>query len=153
MAARKTNTPKAIPPRTDLLTALEKQELSTAAVKTVSDEMAQDARDKFFEDEIARLRREQIPDDKLVYCMIDAAPFVPYIMIDGTQYFHGYTYEVPNGLRMVLLEQMQRSWLHQDEIDGRSRFNAYRRPSNLTIGPQDAGRPTVGVNGPIQAPA
>lgn len=151
MAKRKDTTPKPIPPRVDQLDAATKLALTAEAKASVVAEMEQDARDAYFKTELERIRRAEIPDEALVFVMIDAAPYIPYVMLDGTQYFHGYTYEVAHSVRMVLLEQMQRSWLHQDEIDGRSRFNPYRRPQNQTIGLHDMGTPTVGVNGPVQA--
>ena len=52
--------------------------------------------------------------------------------------------DFPRARAIVMYEQMQRSWLHQDEIDGRSRFNSYRKPQNITIGPRNIGQATPG---------
>jgi hypothetical protein len=142
---------KPIPVNRDLLTFEDRKALSEQAQKSVLEEMSQDARDAYFAEEMDRLRRGHIPDDQLVGVTMDMAPFLPYIMIDGVQFFHGYTYEVSRSQAMVLFEQQQRSWQHQDEIDGRGKTEAYRRPTNRTLGPQHAGQPTRGANGAVVA--
>lgn len=149
--ARKKNVDKLIPARTDLLNEEERAALTAEARKSIVEEMAQDARDAFFASEMERLRAEQIPAETIVNVTMDLAPFVTNVMIDGVQFFHGFTYPVPHCRRIVLLEQMQKSWQHQDEIDGRSRFNSYRRPQNLSIGLHDMGTPTRGANGVVSA--
>lgn len=149
--AKKPTGPAKMPLNHDLLSEEDRLALSAEAAKSVLAEMTQDARDAYFASEMARLRREQIPADQLGLLTIDTAPFVAHLMIDGVQFFQGYTYEVPHKQRVVLLEQMQRSWHHQDEIDGRSRFNAYRRPQNHVLSPNDAGTVTRGVNGVVAA--
>ena len=141
-----------IPIKADLLDEDVKKELRKSAKASITEEMTQDARTAYYEEQRARYRRQNVPMEQIVQVTIDVAPFVPNIMIDGVQYFHGYTYSVPHSLRLVLLEQMQRSWQHQDEIDGRSKTEATRRPTNRTIGPADAGTPLRSPHGGI-APA
>lgn len=143
------NTP--LPTKMSLLSKEDKAALSKSAAASLTDEMKQQARDEFFEKELARLRREQVPADQIVPVTINAAPYVPNIMLDGVQYFHGYTYEVALKTAIVLYEQMQRSWNHQDEIDGRKRFDPYRRPQNMRIGAGDIGTATQGANGVVVA--
>src|SRR4029077_9778703 len=104
----------------------DKKALREEAKKSVLAEMEQDARDKYYSDEMARLRREKIPADQLVMLTIDAAPYVPFIMLDGVQFYHGYTYEVTVAQATTINEIMQRTWQHQDTIDGRSRLESYR---------------------------
>lgn len=135
-----------------LLTPEERKELKAEAARTVLEEMTQVARDEYFKAAIAEARREHTPQDQIVPVTIDLAPYVGYIAIDGVQYFHGYAYQVPRSRSVVLYEQMQRSWLHQDEIDGRSRFNAYRRSQNTVIGPRNIGQATQGANGVVTMP-
>jgi hypothetical protein len=152
-----TNKPKGpgtskAPPNHKLLSNDELEALKKEAAKTVLEEMKQSARDDFFAKEIAALRRGHTPQDQIVPVTIDIAQFISYIAIDGVQYFHGYSYKVPRSRALVLYEQMQRSWLHQDEIDGRSRFNQYRKPQNAVIGPRQMGQPTTGVNGTVTLP-
>ena len=151
MAVKKETGKRKIPVKYDMLSAEDRAALTAEAKASVVAEMSQDARDAYFADEMARLRREQIPEDQFVQVTIQVAPFIPNIMIDGVQFFHGYTYDVPQKQAMVLYEQMQRSWQHQDEIDGRGKTEAYRRPRATVLGPQYAGQATRGVNGPVVA--
>lgn len=140
-----------IPVKTSMLSAEDKAALREEAKKSVLAEMEQDARDAYFAEQLAAVRRSHVPDDEILNVAIDVAPFIQFIMIDGTQFFHGYTYAVPRQQAVTLYEQMQRSWKHQDEIDGRSQSEAYRRPQNRTLGPRDMGTATRGVNGPVVA--
>lgn len=136
-----------------LLSKEDREELKAQARKSVLEELTQEARDDYFTKALAEARRENTPADQIIDIFIDIAPFLPYIAIDGVQYFHGYTYSVPRTRGAVLFEQMQRSWLHQDEIDGRSRFNPYRRSQNTVIGPRQSGSVTMGSNGAVTMPA
>jgi hypothetical protein len=142
---------KKIPVDKSLLNEDEMLELKKQARASVLAEMEQDARDAYFQEQVALARQANTPNERLVSVTMELAPFLPNIMIDGVMYFHEYTYDVPFSRAKVLYEQMQRSWQHQDEIDGRSRFNAYRRPANVRLGPQHASVPTRGANGTITA--
>ena len=140
-----------LPTKMALLSKEEKAALKKSASESLTEEMKQQARDEFFAQELARLRQEQVPADKIIPITINAAPYVPFFMLDGIQYFHGYTYDVPMKTAIVLYEQMQRSWDHQDEIDGRKKSDPYRRPQNVRLGNADLGTITRGVNGPVVA--
>lgn len=135
------------------LTPEDRSALTKAARTAIDEEEAQVSRDAFYAAELERMRRENVPADQIVRLTMDFAPFITFAMLDGVQFFHGYTYDVPHKQACVLMEQMQRSWRHQDEIDGRSRFNAYRKPANTMLGPRHAGMPTVGANGAVVMPA
>jgi hypothetical protein len=148
---KKNSDKKKLPVRYDLLTAEDRAALDKEARASILSEMQQDARDAYFADRQTELRREQVPEDQIVNVTIDAAPFVAFIMLDGVQFFHGYTYAVPVKQASVLYEQASRSWRHQDEIDGRGKTEAYRRPSGTVIGPQHAGTVTRGSNGAVVA--
>jgi hypothetical protein len=147
--SKKPRDPRKIPVDPSLLSEEDKLALRKSAASTIKEEMAQDARDAYFAKQIADLRRKQIPEERLVTVTINLAPFIPFLLLDQDQYFADYTYDVPASRAAVLYEQMQRSWAHQDEIDGRSRFNAYRRPNNQVIGRGQANTPTRGSNGII----
>jgi hypothetical protein len=149
MVAKKGPGPIKGPVNMKLLSKTEKEELRAEARKSVLEELTQEARDAYFKQALLDVRRENAPAAQIVDVMMDMAPFLPHIAIDGVQYFHGYTYPVERTRAVVLYEQMQRSWLHQDEIDGRSRFNPYRRAQNVTIGPRHMGQPTAGANGVV----
>lgn len=152
MATKKGPGSRKIPTDMSLLSDEDKKALATEARKSLLEEMKQDARDVYFQAELTKLRRKNTPAEQIVSVMLDLASFVPYVAIDGTQYFHGYRYDVPRTTAIVLYEQMQRSWMHQDEIDGRSRFDPYRRPQNVTLGPRQMGQPTLGSNGVVTLP-
>lgn len=153
MASKKGPLNGQLPVKLDLLTKEEIAEIKRQAKASLLEEMKQDARDEYFNKELKRLRRAEIPAEQIVQVSVDLAPFLPHICLDGLMFFHGYTYDVPRSQAIVIYEQMQRSWMHQDEIEGRSRFNPYRRPQQLRIGPNDAGRTTMGANGPVVMPA
>lgn len=148
---KKPDGPRKIPVNKNLLSVDEREALKAEARKSVLEEMTQDARDAFFKEAMDAVRRENVPAEQYIHVMIDVAPFIPFIMIDGTQYFHGYGYDVEQRRALVLYEQMQRSWLHQDEIDGRRKSDAYRRPVNQVLGPQHMGQATRGANGVVVA--
>lgn len=138
-----------LPVDLNLLTEEEKEALTAEARQMILKDMKQDARDKYFDREVAKLRREHIPSDQFMRLTISSAEYVPYFMLDGDRYYNGYTYDVPQRVAAVLMEQMQRSWQHQEEINGRSRSNAYRQASNQRIGPQHAGSTTHGFAGRV----
>lgn len=148
---KKLDGPRKIPVNKNLLTAEDRAALQVEARKSVLEEMTQDARDEFFKEAMDAARRENVPAEQYRHVMIDVAPFVPFIMIDGIQYFHGYGYDVEQRRALVLYEQMQRSWQHQDQIDGRAKHDSYRRPVNAVLGPGHAGTATRGANGPVVA--
>jgi len=138
-----------IPVKMELLSKEDRASLQEEARRSVLEEMTQDARDAYFAEQIAKIRREHVPTERLIHLSVDIAPFLPYIMIDGVQYFHGYSYDVEQSRAIVMFEQMQRSWQHQDEIEGRNRSNAYRHVRNPRIGHGHIGVPTRGANGII----
>ncbi|MDE2471877.1 MAG: hypothetical protein KGL35_24915 [Bradyrhizobium sp.] len=146
--------PGAIKPPTklSLLSKEDKVALQEEARKSVLAEMEQDARDEYFQKALKEARRAHTPSAQIVNVSVDLAPFLPHIAIDGVMYFHGYSYDVERPRAIVLYEQMQRSWQHQDEIDGRSRFNPYRRAQNVVLGPRHAGQTTMGANGVVSLP-
>jgi hypothetical protein len=127
-----------------LLSDVEREELTKQAESALNDERKQQASTEFFDKELERLRRSHIPDEQYINVTIDAAPYIPFFMIDGMQFYCGYTYEVTRKQAAVLEEQMQRSWLHQNEIDGRSRFTSYRRERADQIGRAQEGTSTRG---------
>lgn len=147
--AKKPKEPSKIPVDKSLLSDADRAAIRKEAQASIISEMEQDARDAYFAEQLAAIRRKQIPAERMVEITMSLAPFLPHLLIDHNQYFDGYTYTVTASCAAVLYEQMQRSWMHQDEIDGRSRFNAYRRPRGDRIGPQHQGTATRGANGII----
>jgi hypothetical protein len=144
---KKPRDPRKIPVDKSILSDDDRAAIRKEAQASIVAEMEQDARDAYFAQQLKELRRARIPAERMVKVTMSLAPFLPHLLIDHDQYFDGYTYDVEQSRAAVLYEQMQRSWAHQDEIDGRSRFNAYRRPRGDRIGPQHEGTPTRGANG------
>ena len=124
---KKGRLPVETPADRSLLTREDREELRKTAREHIADERKQKASDAFYKDELDRERRKHVPSEQLVNIVIDSAPYVPYFMIDGQQFYNGYEYQVTRGQAAVLVEQMQRSRNHQDEIEGRSRFSRVRR--------------------------
>lgn len=133
---------KVMPVDPNLLNAEQKAALQTQAAKQVLDERTEEARSVTYQRLLEDERRKFIPLDQMRFVHIDLAPFSARLIIDNVEYWHGYSYEVPHGLYVVLIEQMHRTWMHQDEIDGRGRLEQMRRPRGLMIGPQHAGART-----------
>ena len=143
--------PTSLPTDPTLLDDIERQALTKSAEDAIGESRKQQARDAFFDQELDRLRRGHIPDQQYIHVTIDGAPYIPFYMIDGVQYYPGYTYEVTRQQATVLYEQMQRSWQHQDEIDGRSKFSPYQPLQRLRIGARDAGTSTRAASGGLIA--
>ena len=129
-----------------LLTEEDRIALRKEAEHSVLEEQRQDARDKFYSDEIKRIRQSKIPAERMLEVKVESAAYVPFIMLDGTQYYNGYTYKVRQSVAAVLREQMQKSWNHQDEVDGRSRNAGYQRERYLHVDARNARLPTRGFD-------
>lgn len=64
---------------------------------------------------------------------IDLAPFADRIVVDGKTYMHGAMVRVPRKVAASLQEQIQRTWQHQEGLQGKNE-NAYRKPRMQTVG-------------------
>ena len=82
--------------------------------------------------EAARLAQEGGPRADLVDLTIELAPYAVDIRLDGRSYPHGKQVRVPRKVAAVLMEQMQRSWQHQEGLSGANE-NAYRKPRLASI--------------------
>ena len=121
-----------------LLSDAEKTALRTKALERVNQERKDAAMDAFLADEVSKARRAHLPEEEMKYISLDMAGHSDRIMIDGTVYFHGQTYEVPKRLYDVLREVVGRGWEHEDEIGGANR-DVYRRPRATALQPGMAG--------------
>jgi len=91
------------------------EELREQAKKSVKAKLREEARRKKGLEEA----QEQIT--------IDLAPFADRLLIDNVAYLQGITYTVRASVANVLREQMQRTWGHQAEIDGKpATYNRHR---------------------------
>lgn len=76
-------------------------------------------------------------EEQQVEVTIDIAPYDTRLLIDNFPYLQGQTYIVGEKRAQVLREQMQRTWGHQAEIDGKTE-NFYRRTRGQRILPSGA---------------
>lgn len=63
-------------------------------------------------------KRGPADDNRKVGVTIGLPPFGAEIVLDNTVYFNGHTYEVTPSVFASLVDQMQHSWRHEDEIGG-----------------------------------
>ena len=134
------------PVKLSLLTAEEKAALTKEAEQAVADQRKSQASTAYFDQELERLRQEHIPAAQMVNIVIDSAPYIQEFRLDHMIFMNCYEYTVPLPQALVLQEQMQRSWQHQDEIDGRSRAASLRRIRDMHINTRHAGTPTRGFD-------
>lgn len=85
----------------------------------------------------AKLRAKARKDDgtePTTQVTIDLAPYCDRLLIDNVAYLQGVTYTVTAAKAAVMREQMQRTWNHQAEIDGKNE-NFYRRQRGARVVP------------------
>ena len=93
--------------------AIEKERKATAIKALIADEKL-------------RLQREEglvsgdPVKDEMVSLTVDLPEYSASIVINMQPFWHGHIYKVPRHVANSMKEQMQRAWIHQDEIDGKS---------------------------------
>lgn len=84
------------------------------------------------EEELQRLRNEEgmvtgdKAKDQMVQITLDLAPHSDRVTINMAAYWHGFTYTVPRHVADTIRDMQARGWVHQDEIDGKSRTQHYQ---------------------------
>jgi hypothetical protein len=116
-----------------LLSEADKAALRAKARERVDKERRDAAMDAFLGSEVELARRAHIPNQEMKYITLDLAGHSLFIMLDGTVYFHGETYEVPKMVYDTMAEIVSRGWEHESEIGGANR-ELYRKPRNARIG-------------------
>ena len=91
------------------LTAKQREQAKKALLIAATEQLEHEAR-------LSAQRGSAKGDNVDVY--IDLAPFAGDIRLDGVAYEHGRKYRVPRKVGAVLMEQMQRSWQHEDSLRG-----------------------------------
>lgn len=81
---------------------------------------------------------------------VDLAPYCDRILLDNVAYLQGVTYTVRASVAQVMREQMQRTWTHQAEIDGKSE-NFYRRTRGARVIPAGNGAAVVNTSNLLRA--
>lgn len=125
----------------------DKETTNYPTVKELEDARAR-ARQKLADDIVAQEfgTKTDIPrkgpikrKERMCEITLDLAPHSDRLVIDGTIYFHGRTYTVPQSLFDVMREQQYRGWEHQREIDGKDR-DFYRNRANVVLRSGSEGR-------------
>lgn len=113
---------------TSLLTDEEKASLRQEAQIKVLAEQKKLAKDAYLEQQLDEARMAGGLDEPTVAVMVSIPEFAANITIDGTIYFHGREYTVPQGRADVILEVMDRSWAHEREtMSGHGRWAPTKR--------------------------
>jgi hypothetical protein len=85
--------------------------------------------------EMARMRAEEgkrtgkADLDEEVKVTVDLAEFAAKLVINGQEYWHGYTYTVPRHVYDSMRDIMFRGHVHQAHLDGKDPLLAYRTQS------------------------
>ena len=112
----------------DLLTQADLDALEAEVQLEAEEEAREEARKRVKEKMRADARRKKGLEEAQEEVHIDLAPYCDRLLIDNVAYLQGITYTVRASLAAVLLEQMQRTWTHQSEIDGKPAL--YNRQRN-----------------------
>ena len=109
----------------------EKAAIKAEVLKELRAEAKKSAKQRFRELEERRLRFEEGmsmdgPEGEIVNLSIELAEHSSCIKINGRDFWHGRTYQVPRHVARYLSEVMWRGWTHQYEIDGKTRMQFYQ---------------------------
>jgi hypothetical protein len=123
-----------VPPEyEDILTPEDIVEVQAEAAAALKKKQRAQARKELLAKATQELEREArlaaqrgVARGDMVDVHIDLAPYAPDIRLDGQRYEHGRTYRVPRKVYAVLAEIMQRSWQHQEGLNGKNE-RPYRR--------------------------
>lgn len=136
MAVEKSNHPIL----SDIEVAAAKQEARDAIEK----ERKATATKALIASEKMRLQREEglisgdpVKDER-VNVTIDLPEFCADLTINLMPYYHGQTYNVPRHVANSMKEQMQRAWMHQDEIDGKTQAQNLQSRREVKLTPVNA---------------
>lgn len=111
----------------NLLTQDEIDKLQVEVDAEAAEEAREEAKKAVKEKLRLEARRKKGLEEAQEEVYIDLAPFADRLLIDNVAYLQGITYTVRVSLASVLREQMQRTWSHQAEIDGKpSTYNRHR---------------------------
>lgn len=126
---------KAAPATDGTLSNAEINAAKAEARERVNAAMREAERERVIAQEMEAIKREEgqrtgrADMDEPVKIHVDLAEFSDRLVINGTEYFHGYTYTVPRHVANSMREMMQRTHRHQHEIEGKSLEESYRRTS------------------------
>ena len=84
--------------------------------------------------------------DEQVEIHLDLAEYTDRITINGVSYMHNGTYTVPRHVANTLREMQSRTWIHQNELDGKGIADRYRLPYNTLIDKKGVHNAPTAVN-------
>lgn len=123
-----------VEPDTSLLSEEQKAKLRAQARKEHEDQLRGKQERAFISAEKDRLDREAEPSEQLIRFTVELPNYCEKIVIDGTVYFHGTTYELPLRQFYVVREIVEGNWAHEMEVQGRSRDRGRTRNIGLRNG-------------------
>lgn len=122
-----------VPADFSVLTVEDQMRLRKEAEATVQAERKKAAEAAFLDRLLDEERRNTGVEEELVQVTLNLAEFCDRITLDGRIYFQGRTYTVPVSVFDTIRDIAFRTWQHQDEIDGKSRFKP--KPQNIRVTP------------------
>ena len=121
---------------------LTKEEIAKAkqiARERVEKAMKEAETERVIAAEMEKMRRAEgkrtgAPDkDETVEVTIDLAEFAAKLVINGQEYWHGYTYKVPRHVYDTMRDIMFRGHAHQATLDGKDLATFYGRKQAPTL--------------------
>lgn len=130
---KKGRQPRPTPADFSVLTATDQMRLRKEAEDIVAAERKKAAEAAFLDQLLDEERRSTGVEEELVSITLNLAEFCDRVTLDGRIYMQGKTYTVPVSVFDTLRDIAFRTWQHQDEIDGKSRFKP--KPQALRVTP------------------
>lgn len=109
-----------------VLSNAEVLEIRAAAARKLEEERHKAAKKQLEAETLAELRRDANLltgdgiKDEIVTVTMDLAEHSACVNLDGRQYWHGQSYDVPRHVSDTLRDIQARGWKHQDEVDGKN---------------------------------
>lgn len=115
-----------------LLTEEEMREIEDDIKAEIIAEAKKSEKERYRSEARRRIRVAKGLEEPQVTVLVDIPGFADKIVLDGRPYYHGYTYTVPDSVASCLMDQMDKSWRHEDNVGG-ANHNEYRKPRNTSL--------------------
>lgn len=115
-----------------LLTEEEMREIEVDLKAEIALEVKKLEKDKYRAEARRKLRVAKGLEEPQLQILVDVPGFTDKILLDGRPYYHGYTYTVSDSVASCLMNQMDMSWRHEENVGG-ANHNEYRKPRNTTL--------------------
>lgn len=123
------------PPIGQLLSEADLIAIREEAQAHVAADFKKEERKKVFERMVVEERMKYAPEEELISTLIDLPGHAKAIVINGREYVHGATYDVPISLHRSMAEIMYRAWQHEDVVGGVNRDTYIKPPRNMGLRP------------------